>query len=108
MKHLYVELERLGPAVEWDPHLPERSNVEVVSLPDRKRLNVRVWERGSGVTLACGTGACAAFAAACKADLCENRVGVQLPGGTLELEQRDGQIFMTGPANFVFEGEVSL
>ena len=103
-----VDLERLGPAVECHPQLPERSNVEFVSLSDRVHLEICVWERGSGVTLACGTGACAAFAAACKAGLCEHRVEAYLPGGTLQLELRGKHIFMTGPAHTVFEGELSL
>lgn len=103
-----VDLERLGPVLEHHPSLRERSNVEFVSVIDGTTLNVRVWERGSGITLACGTGACAAFAAAWKAGLCQSAAAARLPGGTLRLEQRGGRIFMTGPARTVFEGELDL
>ncbi len=101
-----VELERLGPVLEHHPALGERRNVDFVSVPAPGRLEVRVWERGSGITLACGTGACAAFAAARKAGLCGDRAEVSLPGGTLSLERGGRDIYMTGPARTVFEGEV--
>ena len=65
-----------------------------------------MWERGSGITLACGTGACAAFGAALAEGRCAERVEVRLPGGALALERRDGHIWMTGPARMVFEGEI--
>ncbi|MCF2661854.1 diaminopimelate epimerase [Pseudoflavonifractor phocaeensis] len=100
-----VELERLGPVLERHPGLRERSNVEFAALTGPDSLTVRVWERGSGITLACGTGACAVFAAARKLGLCGTSANVRLPGGTLGLEERDGRIFMTGPARTVFEGE---
>lgn len=103
-----VELERLGPLLECHSRLPERSNIEFVSCPDGENLYLRVWERGSGVTLACGTGACAAFAAARGAGLCEERVTAHLPGGGLRLKESGGRIRMTGPANTVFEGEIEL
>lgn len=101
-----VDLERLGPVLEHHPALGERRNVEFVSVPERGRLIVRVWERGSGITLACGTGACAAFAAAGRAGLCGDRAEAVLPGGALSLERRGRRIFMTGPARTVFEGEI--
>ncbi len=101
-----VELERLGPVLENHPALGERRNIEFVSAPEGGELRVRVWERGSGVTLACGTGACAAFAAARRAGLCGDRAEVCLPGGTLLLERRDRSLLLTGPARTVFEGEV--
>lgn len=103
-----VELERLGPALEGHPALRERSNIEFVSCPDWDTLRLRVWERGSGVTLACGTGACAAFAAARRAGLCGGRVRALLPGGALELRMAGGRVQLTGPARTVFEGEVDL
>jgi len=103
-----VELERLGPLLEVHPALPERSNIEFAACRDREHLSLRVWERGSGITLACGTGACAAFAAALRCGLCGPRAEVRLPGGALELEQRGKHTFMTGPAHTVFEGEIGL
>ena len=103
-----VELERLGPLLERHPALGERRNIEFVSLPDRERLMIRVWERGSGITLACGTGACAAFAAAVTENRCGNRAEARLPGGTLTLELREDRVLMTGPARTVFEGELPL
>ena len=101
-----VELERLGPLLEQHPGLPERSNVEFTAVEDARTLSVRVWERGSGVTLACGTGACAAFAAAWRRGLCESRVRVQLPGGALTLEREERTLYLGGPARTVFEGEL--
>lgn len=100
-----VELERLGPILEHHPGLRERSNVEFVTMAGENVLAVRVWERGSGVTLACGTGACACFAAALKRRVCGEKATVRLPGGDLILEQRGTHLFMTGPARNVFEGE---
>ena len=101
-------LERIGPALECHPALGQRSNVELVSVPGENRLKIKVWERGSGATLACGTGACAAFGAARKAGLCGRTVTARLPGGDLFLEEKDGSIRMTGPAHTVYEGELAL
>ena len=84
----------------------ERRNIELVSCPSRERLKIRVWERGSGITLACGTGACAVFGAALAEKRCGERVEAELPGGILALERRGEHIFMTGPARTVFEGEM--
>ncbi|MGE4277213.1 MAG: diaminopimelate epimerase [Lawsonibacter sp.] len=100
-----VDLERMGPILEHHPGLRERSNVEFVSIEAEDVLAVRVWERGSGITLACGTGACACFAAAMKKGLCGPKVSVRLPGGLLTLERQKEYIFLTGPARTVFEGE---
>ena len=102
-----VELERLGPLLECHPALSGRINVEFVSVEDAHTLRVRVWERGSGITLACGTGACAAFAAAWSHGLCESRVRVRLPGGELMLEREAGTLYLSGPAHAVFEGETN-
>jgi len=99
-----MDLEGLGPLLERHPGLRERSNVEFAAAGE-SGLRIRVWERGSGVTLACGTGACAVFAAARRKGLCGERAEARLPGGSLQLEQRGGHIFMTGPARTVFEGE---
>ena len=101
-----VDLERLGPLLERHPVLAERINVEFASVEDARTLQVRVWERGSGVTLACGTGACAAFAAAWSRGLCESRASVCLPGGELTLEREGGGLYLGGPARTVFEGEL--
>lgn len=105
-----VPLEQVGPALECHPAFPEHTNVEFVSVQARDRLSLRVWERGSGITLACGTGACAAFAAAVKAGQCRREGTVDLPGGCLALRwDRDtGHITMTGPARTVFEGETDF
>lgn len=101
-----VDLERLGPLLENHPALGERRNIEFAACPDREHMVLRVWERGSGITLACGTGACAAFGAALEENRCGTRVEAQLPGGVLTLEKRGEPIFMTGPAKTVFEGEI--
>ena len=103
-----VALEQLGPMLEGHPALRERSNIEFVACPGWEEIKLRVWERGSGATLACGTGACAAFAVARREGRCGQRVRAALPGGALELEQRGDQIWMTGPARTVFEGEIDL
>lgn len=97
-------LEQVGPFLEHSKALKQRSNIEFVSVPAEDRLHVRVWERGSGMTLGCGTGACAAFGAARAAGLCEKRVAVRLPGGVLQVEERKNGVWMTGPARTVFEG----
>lgn len=102
------ETARVGPMLEVCPPLGQRRNIEFLTVEDRERLTVRVWERGSGVTLACGTGACASFAAARRRDLCGTKVQVRLPGGTLKVEEREGRLFMTGPAHTVFRGEIDL
>ena len=101
-----VELERLGPLLECHPGLPGRINVEFVSAEDAGTLRVRVWERGSGGTLACGTGACAAFAAAWSRGLCGDQARVYLPGGELLLEREGDTLYLSGPARTVFEGEI--
>ena len=101
-------VETEGPLLERHQEFsPQGTNVEFVTVRAVDELEVRVWERGSGVTLACGTGACAAFAAVWKLGLCADQVRTRLPGGTLTLrrERKNGHIFMTGPARTVFEGE---
>ncbi|WP_129790566.1 diaminopimelate epimerase [Sphingosinicella sp. CPCC 101087] len=101
-----VELERLGPLVENDPLFPERVNVNVASI-DGDSIRLRVWERGAGLTLACGTGACATAVAAIRRKLALGAVEVRLPGGTLTVDwQPGGTIRMTGPATHVFTGEL--
>jgi diaminopimelate epimerase len=104
-----VPLETLGPEIEADPLFPERVNVEVAEVLGRNRLRVRVWERGTGLTLACGSGACAAYVAARRKGLVDDAATVEMPGGTLFVSERaDGQILMGGPVELVFRGEVAL
>jgi diaminopimelate epimerase len=100
----------LGPAIEYHPLFPERTNAEFVQVLSPQRLRMRVWERGVGITRACGTGACASVAAAQRRGLCGNKVDVVLDGGTLTVEWRagDSHIFMTGPAALSFRGEIDL
>ncbi|MCB2075085.1 MAG: diaminopimelate epimerase [Novosphingobium sp.] len=100
-----VDLARLGPEIELDPLFPERVNVNVATVVARDRIRLRVWERGAGLTRACGTGACATAIAAMRRDLADRRVTVTLPGGPLLIEWRDdGEIVMTGPATESFQG----
>lgn len=100
-----VELARLGPLIEHDPLFPERINVNVATVESRSRIRLRVWERGAGLTLACGTGACATAVAAMRRKLVDRCVTVALPGGELVIEwPEDGAITMTGPATLAFEG----
>lgn len=102
-----VSLERVGPELERHRAFPGRTNVELVEVSAPDLLKMRVWERGCGETLACGTGACAAFAAAVSAGLAARRGRVELPGGSLTLDwpEPDGPIYLEGPAFAVFEGE---
>ena len=99
-------LQAAGAALERCPLFPNRANIEFCQVQDQGRLAVRVWERGSGPTLACGTGACAAAAAAIRAGFTSSRVTVALPGGDLDISwQENGHILMTGPAQVSFTGE---
>ena len=101
-----VDLARLGPVIETDPIFPERINVNVASVVGKDHLKLRVWERGAGLTLACGTGACATAVAAIRACHVASPVRVSLPGGDLTIEWTPGErIRMTGPATLVFTGE---
>ncbi|MBF0624766.1 MAG: diaminopimelate epimerase [Magnetococcales bacterium] len=103
-------LERVGPEVEHHPVFPHRTNVEIVQVLDRRNLRMRVWERGVGITPACGTGACAAGVAAMLHGRADRQVTVHLDGGPLEIHWReeDGRVIMTGPATEVFRGVLSL
>ena len=97
----------LGPRIERHPAFPNRTNVEFVNVISPRELVVRVWERGSGETLACGTGACAALVAGVLTDRCERQATVRLPGGVLSLEWAEQGVYMTGPATEVFSGDWS-
>jgi diaminopimelate epimerase len=104
-----VPLERLGPEIEHDPLFPQRINVNVATVTTRGSIRLRVWERGTGLTRACGTGACATAVAAMRRGLTERRVTVTLPGGDLTIEwQGDNRIVMTGPATEAFRGSFEL
>jgi len=101
-----VDLERLGPEIESDPLFPQGVNVNVVSLARDDHICVRVWERGAGLTRACGTGACASAVASIIRGLVSSPVRVSLPGGAIAIEYRTGgSIRMTGPASEAFRGE---
>lgn len=104
-----VPLDRLGPEIERDPLFPERINVNVAQLLSPDHLVMRTWERGAGLTRACGTGACATFAAGRRLGKLAASVRLDLPGGTLRLtESEQGHLMMSGPATHVFSGEAAL
>lgn len=105
-----LDIETIGPEIESHPLFKYRTNTEFVEIISPQLIKMRVWERGSGETLACGTGACAALVASHLNGLCGRSASVMLPGGQLELEWRedDNRVYMTGPAVIVFEGEINL
>lgn len=105
-----VELERVGPKFEYHPFFPRRVNTEFIQVLSPAELRMRVWERGAGETWACGTGACAAAVAAVLTQRAERRVLVHLRGGDLQIEWRaqDNHVYMTGPAEEVFEGTIEI
>lgn len=98
----------LGPKIELHEMFPEKTNVEFVKILSKNKIRVDVWERGCGITFACGTGACASVMAGIVNDLTENNVEVELPGGNLFIEfiKEQNKIYMTGGAEFVFEGSL--
>jgi diaminopimelate epimerase len=101
-----INLSEIGPKIENDPHFPNRTNVEFVKVINDKEIEVAVWERGAGETLACGTGACASVVAASLLGKIGKRALVRLPGGNLDIEWgEDKHILMRGPAEKVFEGK---
>ncbi len=99
-----VPVDAVGPIFEGDPHFPDRTNVEFATVTAFDRIELRVWERGVGETLACGTGAVAATAVAQRARLVGERVTVVLPGGSLLVDVIDGEAWIEGPATRVFTG----
>ena len=103
-----IEMEKIGNAYEHHPAFPEGVNTEFIRVISKSEIEMRVWERGSGETLACGTGACASVTACVLNNLTDRKVTVHLLGGDLEIEwnKEDNHIYMTGPATTVFEGEV--
>ncbi|MEG4056404.1 MULTISPECIES: diaminopimelate epimerase [unclassified Microcoleus] len=104
-----VALETVGPQFEHDKAFPQRTNTEFIQVIRSDYVKMRVWERGAGVTLACGTGACAAVVAGVLVGKCDRVTAVELPGGVLEIEWAEvsGRIYMTGPAQRVFTGCMS-
>jgi len=105
-----VPVAELGAEVEHHPWFPYRTNAEFVAVEGEDHLRMRVWERGAGITLACGTGACAALVAANLRGLAGRKARVTLDGGELQIEWResDNHVLMTGPARFSFAGEADL
>lgn len=103
-----LPLEKIGPKFEFDSLFPERVNTEFINVIDKNTLKMRVWERGSGETLACGTGACASVVAACLNGFCEKDtdITVRLVGGELVIRYTDEAVTMTGPATVAFTGEL--
>jgi len=100
-----VALAVFGPTLEHHPLFPERANIGVAEIRSPRTIRLRVWERGAGITRACGTGACAALVAAHRRGLTERRAAVELDGGTLDIAWReDGHVIMTGAATLSFEG----
>jgi diaminopimelate epimerase len=103
-----VPLAELGPRLEHHPLFPERTNVEIAQVLGPARLRMRVWERGAGITRACGTGACAVLVAAARRGLTGRRAEVVLDGGSLEIEWlENGHVLMTGPATIAFSGRLA-
>lgn len=105
-----IEIEKLGPKFEHHEMFPDRVNTEFIQVIDRRHIKMRVWERGAGETLACGTGTCASVYACILNGLTENSVDVELLGGTIHIDydKEKNTIFMTGPATVSFDGEIDL
>lgn len=111
MKNLEtINIENLGPKFEYHSDFGERVNVEFVHVMDRRTSQIRVWERGAGETFACGTGACATAVSCILNDLTERQVQIKLKGGNLLIKwsRDDGDVYMTGSAVTVFEGEINI
>ena len=105
-----IDVARYGKILEYDPLFPERCNIEFAEVLPSGAIRTRVWERGSGITMACGTGACATAVAAAITGRASRESDIVMDGGTLHIEwsEQDGHVYMTGPAAFSFEGEVDL
>lgn len=102
-----IDVEKIGPLIENDKHFPQKINVEFIEIINKNHVKMKVWERGSGLTLACGTGACACCVAAIENNLANKNenIKVELPGGCLTINWHEN-IFMTGPATTVFTGKI--
>jgi len=105
-----LKIEKIGPAFEKNEIFPDRVNTEFIQIIDRKTIKMRVWERGSGETLACGTGACASVVACVLNNLTDNKVTVKLLGGDLEIkyDTDENTVYMTGPARIAFTGNIDI
>ena len=105
-----VDIEKIGPSFEHHEVFPERTNTEFIRVADRQNIYMRVWERGTGETLACGTGACASAVATMLNGMCDRKVTVHLLGGDLVIEwdEKENVVYMTGPAVTVFTGDYPL
>ena len=105
-----IPLTEIGPKLEFHPIFPERCNIEFAQVKADGSIRMRVWERGSGITMACGTGACATAVAAILNRKSDRTVNIEMDGGTLQIEwkESDNRIYMTGPAATAFEGEIEL
>ena len=105
-----LDVARYGSAMEYATAFPERCNIEFAELKSDGTIRTRVWERGSGITMACGTGACATAVAAAVTGRALRRSIIAMDGGTLHIEwnEADGHVYMTGPAAFVFDGEIEI
>lgn len=102
-----VDVEARGRAVEFDPLFPQRTNVEFAEVRSRGKIRMRVWERGTGITLACGSGACATAVAAAERGLTERKVRMEVDGGWLTLDWREDGVWMTGPTAHVFDATLT-
>lgn len=105
-----LKIEKIGPGFEKNEIFPDRVNTEFIQIIDRKTIKMRVWERGSGETLACGTGACASVVACVLNNLTDNKVTVKLLGGDLEIkyDTDENTVYMTGPARIAFTGNIDI
>lgn len=105
-----IEIEKLGPKFENHPLFPRRINTEFAQIVNDSTIKMRVWERGAGETLACGTGACATMVAAKLSGLVGSEADLELLGGTLHIkwDESDNNVYMTGPARFVFDGVITI
>jgi len=104
-----IPVDEIGPKIENHPLFPEKTNVEFIQVLNKQEINFRVWERGVGETLACGTGACAALVAAVLNKKTDREATIHLPGGDLDIQWADdGHVYMTGPAELVFKGEMII
>lgn len=106
----HLDIARYGKELEHDAAFPQRCNIEFAQMLPNGTIRTRVWERGSGITLACGTGACATAVAAAVTQRASRQTDIVMDGGTLHIEwsKDDGHVYMTGPATFVFDGEIAL
>ena len=105
-----IDVTKYGKALEYDSLFPERCNIEFAQVLGNGSIRTRVWERGSGITMACGTGACATAVAAAVTGRASRKSDIVMDGGTLHIEwnEADNHVYMTGPAAFAFEGEIAL